>query len=282
MRRREGLSVERSHDAVSNQPRAARCRDVSRDGAIGLRNFVFGAGIHPDAISYLSIVASVAADLFLEIERASWLPSSALCFCYFVFGATCSDAWSRCGGQGERARRNRERSAGRVSDVGHFHRRRAQRLDEFRFLDNGRPFSRLLTAYVACSVRRSECNANSAELMSKPWRMVALHIGAWLTSCGRTVSDEVLISRLTCPCRIVGCIETIVVRLKRIVAALQDRGWMSPQRAANPVFRAYFVIVLVSTFSRRRSARVRAFHFEKGHSTMFKTYGPGLYGRRSA
>jgi len=59
--------------------------------------------------------------------------------------------------------------------------------------------------------------------MSKPWRMVALSLGAWLEflSCrpfaGFTILDW------TCFIVIAGCVQTIVVRLKRITVALQDK-----------------------------------------------------------
>jgi hypothetical protein len=61
--------------------------------------------------------------------------------------------------------------------------------------------------------------------MSKPWRMVALHCGAWLTFFLAQQSFATLtILDWTCLVVIGGCIETIVVRLKHITAALQDKG----------------------------------------------------------
>jgi len=60
--------------------------------------------------------------------------------------------------------------------------------------------------------------------MSKPWRMVALSIGAWLTFfLGPQSSATLAILGWTCLLIIAGCVETIVVRLKRITAALQDK-----------------------------------------------------------
>jgi hypothetical protein len=60
--------------------------------------------------------------------------------------------------------------------------------------------------------------------MSKPWRMVALHGGAWLTFFLPPQSSATLtIFDWTCLVIIAGCVETIVVRLKRITAALQDK-----------------------------------------------------------
>jgi hypothetical protein len=55
--------------------------------------------------------------------------------------------------------------------------------------------------------------------MSKPWRMVALHAGAWCAfATGRA---DVL--DWTCLVIIGGCVQTIVVRLRRILHALRAK-----------------------------------------------------------
>jgi len=55
--------------------------------------------------------------------------------------------------------------------------------------------------------------------------MVALHIGAWLTFFLRGQSfTSLTILDWTCLVVIAGCVQTIVVRLKRIIAALQNKG----------------------------------------------------------
>jgi hypothetical protein len=54
--------------------------------------------------------------------------------------------------------------------------------------------------------------------------MVALSIGAWITFFfGPQSFSSFTILDWTCLVVIAGCIETIVVRLKRITAALQDK-----------------------------------------------------------
>jgi hypothetical protein len=60
--------------------------------------------------------------------------------------------------------------------------------------------------------------------MSKPWRMVALNLGAWFTFFLPPQSSANF-SFLDWACLVViaGCMETIVVRLKRINDALQDK-----------------------------------------------------------
>jgi len=61
-------------------------------------------------------------------------------------------------------------------------------------------------------------------MMSKPWRMVALSIGTWLTFflSQHSVAHFTILD-WTCFIIIAGCIETVVVRLKRITVALQDK-----------------------------------------------------------
>src|SRR5204863_2302858 len=82
----------------------------------------------------------------------------------------------------------------------------------------------VLAAYVGLFGQALGVQRQFGGIMSKPWRMVALHIGAWLTfflapqsSATFTVFDWI------CLIVIAGCTETIVVRLKRIIVSLQDR-----------------------------------------------------------
>ncbi len=81
----------------------------------------------------------------------------------------------------------------------------------------------VITAYVGLFGQALGAQRAFGGIMSKPWRMVALHAGAWLEflSCrpfaGFTILDW------TCFIVIAGCVQTIVVRLKRITVALQDK-----------------------------------------------------------
>lgn len=82
----------------------------------------------------------------------------------------------------------------------------------------------VLTAYVGLFGQAVGAKREFGGLMSKPWRMVTLGIGAWITfSRGPVPIQRFSILDITCLLVIAGCIETIVVRLKRITAALQDR-----------------------------------------------------------
>jgi len=77
----------------------------------------------------------------------------------------------------------------------------------------------VMTAYVGLFGQALGVRREFGGIMSKPWRMVALSIGSWLTFAGASLP----ILDLTCLVIILGGIETIVVRLKRIVAALQNQ-----------------------------------------------------------
>jgi hypothetical protein len=67
-------------------------------------------------------------------------------------------------------------------------------------------------------------------IMSKPWRMVALHIGAWITLVllllrasvapwrGLTILDW------TCMAIVIGCVQTIWVRLRHTLRLLAERS----------------------------------------------------------
>ena len=67
-------------------------------------------------------------------------------------------------------------------------------------------------------------------VMSKPWRMVALHIGAWMTlgyfwwKSGALFLGDFMILDWTCIVIIAGCLQTIALRLKRIMAALRAKS----------------------------------------------------------
>ena len=81
----------------------------------------------------------------------------------------------------------------------------------------------VLTAYVGLFGQALGVQREFGGMMSKPWRMVTLSAGAWLTFFVSGQYANLSILDWTCLIIIAGCIETIVVRLKRITAALQDK-----------------------------------------------------------
>ena len=81
----------------------------------------------------------------------------------------------------------------------------------------------VLAAYVGLFGQALGTQREFCGIMSKPWRMVALSIGAWLTFFLQQGPERFSVLDLTCVIITAGCIQTIVVRLKRITAALQDK-----------------------------------------------------------
>jgi phosphatidylglycerophosphate synthase len=87
----------------------------------------------------------------------------------------------------------------------------------------------LLTAYVGTLGQAVGVQREFSGLMSKPWRMVVLHIGAWITlgilwfGDGRIAFGNLTVLDWTLLAIVAGCIQTIVVRLLRIVAALKGQ-----------------------------------------------------------
>ncbi len=88
----------------------------------------------------------------------------------------------------------------------------------------------LLTAYVGMFGQAVGVQREFSGVMSKPWRMVTLHIGAWMTLAYVWASDGVLrfgsLTILDWACLIViaGCLQTMAIRLKRIMAALRAKS----------------------------------------------------------
>ena len=81
----------------------------------------------------------------------------------------------------------------------------------------------VVTAYVGLFGQALGVEREFGGIMSKPWRMVALSLGAWLEFLGYRPFAGFTILDWTCFIVIAGCVQTIVVRLKRITVALQDK-----------------------------------------------------------
>jgi hypothetical protein len=83
----------------------------------------------------------------------------------------------------------------------------------------------LLTAYVGMLGQAVGVQREFSGIMSKPWRMVALHVGAWITFVRVSVPIyRFTILDLTCLLIVAGCLQTIALRLKRIMAALRAQS----------------------------------------------------------
>lgn len=86
----------------------------------------------------------------------------------------------------------------------------------------------LLTAYVGMFGQAVGVQREFSGIMSKPWRMVTLHAGAWITlACLWWNSGSIRFASLTvldwaCVIVVAGCAQTMIIRLKRIMAALRS------------------------------------------------------------
>jgi len=84
----------------------------------------------------------------------------------------------------------------------------------------------LLTAYVGVFGQAIGVGRQFGGVMSKPWRMLVLGIGSWVTfavSSSFESMQYLTIFDWCCIIIIAGCIQTIVVRLQRIICLLQNK-----------------------------------------------------------
>lgn len=197
---------------------------VFRRTADAATRFCVRSGIHPDAISYLSIVAAViAAVCFWESGEARWLLIIAPLFCYLRLWFNMLDgmvavAANKAGRRGEILNDLPDRVSDVIIFIGVAHSGWMHPLNGY-----WAAIFAVLTAYVGLFGQALGVQREFGGMMAKPWRMVALSIGAWLTFLLQRQPERFSILDLTCVIVIAGCIQTVVVRLKRITAALQDK-----------------------------------------------------------
>lgn len=212
---------------TSRRPIAAGFR---RTAAAATR-FCVRVGIHPDAISYLSMVAALAAALcFWKSGEMRWLLIVAPLFCYLRLWFNMLDgmvavAAGKASPRGEILNDLPDRLSDVIIFAGVAHSGLMNPIFGY-----WAAISAVLTAYVGLFGQALGVQREFGGIMSKPWRMVALHIGAWLTFVvGRSSGSWIqsiggfTIFDWICFVIIAGCVQTIVVRLKRIMRRLQDR-----------------------------------------------------------
>jgi phosphatidylglycerophosphate synthase len=210
-----------AYEPTSRRPLAAVFRQTG-DAAMRL---CVRHEIHPDAISYLSIVAAlIAAVCFWKSGARRWLLVIAPLFCYLRLWFNMLDGMVAFGA-GKASRRGEILNdlPDRISDIVIFVGVAYSGLMN-PLIGYWAAISALLTSYVGLFGQALGVQREFGGMMSKPWRMVTLHAGAWLTFFFAPQSSGTLtILDWTCLVVITGCVETIVVRLKRITAALQDK-----------------------------------------------------------
>lgn len=205
--------------------------DVFRRTAHGTTAACVRWGVHPDAVSYLSVVAAAAAALcFWQAARHPWLLLVGPLFCYARLWCNMLDGMVAL-------------AAGKASWRGEILNDLPDRISDV-VIFTGVAYSQLnaaasgywaallavLTAYVGLFGQAVGVQREFSGWMSKPWRMVTLHGGAWITFAlmrwnhgaiawgGWTVLDW------TCVVIVAGCGQTIWVRLARIMRALRAKS----------------------------------------------------------
>ena len=199
--------------------------EIFRRTANAATRFCVHYGIHPDAISYLSILAAiVAAICFWKSGQIRWLLIVAPLFSFLRLWFNMLDgmiavAANKASRRGEILNDLPDRISDIVIFVGVAH---SGLMNPF--IGYWTAIFAVLTAYVGLFGQALGVQREFGGIMSKPWRMVTLSIGAWITFFSDTISFErFTVLDWTCLIVILGCIETIVVRLKRITAGLQDK-----------------------------------------------------------
>ena len=182
--------------------------------------------IHPDAVSYASIVAAgLAALCFWQAAQFPWLLLVGPLFCYVRLWLNMLDgmvalASGKASLRGEILNDLPDRFSDVLIFVGVAHSGLCAPISGY-----WAAILALLTAYVGTLGQAVGVQREFSGLMSKPWRMVMLHLGAWATFAalqfrGDAQWGALTILDWTCVLVIVGCVQTIALRLHRIFKAL--------------------------------------------------------------
>lgn len=210
------------HASVAYQPAWRRpIANAFRSTARGAVSWCVRRHIHPDVISYLSIVASaIAAVLFWQSSWSPWFLFVAPAFCYVRLWLNMLDgmvalASGRATPRGEILNDLPDRISDVLIFAGVAHSGLATPS-----LAYWTAIFALLTAYVGTLGQAVGVQREFSGVMSKPWRMVVLHAGAW----SALATGRVAVIDWTCIVIIAGCIQTVAIRLRRILIALHAKA----------------------------------------------------------
>ena len=214
------------------QPTSRRpIAEVFRLTAHGATRLCVRAGIHPDAISYASMVFALAAAVaFWRSGTQTWLLLLGPVFCYLRLWCNMLDgmvalASRKASWRGEILNDLPDRISDVLIFVGLAHSGWMTPV-----LAYWAAMFVLVTAYVGVLGQAVGAQREFGGLMSKPWRMVTVHIGAWATAAclwwnaGKIRFGGLTILDWTCVIVILGCAQTIIIRLGRTMAALRARS----------------------------------------------------------
>jgi phosphatidylglycerophosphate synthase len=212
------------------QPTSRRpIADVFRKTAYVAVRLCVRLDVHPDVISYLSIVASaIAAICFWKAASRPWLLIAGPALCYLRLWFNMLDGMvALASGKASWRGEILNDLPDRISDVLVF----AGVARSGLCCPSGAYWAAifaLLTAYGGMLGQAVGVQREFSGIMAKPWRMVTLSIGSLVTfglmSAGKRASvGGATIFDWTCLVVIAGCMQTIWVRLARIMRALRDK-----------------------------------------------------------
>lgn len=215
------------YEPTSRRPIA----EAFRRTAQGATRLCLRLAVHPDAISYLSIIAAaLAAACFWKSGQNLWLLFLAPLFCYVRLWCNMLDGMvALASGKASWRGEILNDLPDRVSDVLIF----AGAAHSGWMNPNigyWAAIFALLTAYAGMFGQAVGVQREFSGWMSKPWRMVTLHAGAWSTlACLWWNDGSIRFASLTvldwaCLIVIAGCLQTMVIRLRRIMAALRAKS----------------------------------------------------------
>lgn len=217
--------------AANYQPTSRRpIADTFRQTANWCVRLCVRWNVHPDTVSYMSIVASAgAAVCFWQAKSYPWLLLLGPLLCYLRLWFNMLDgmvalASGKASPRGEIVNELPDRVSDVMIFVGVAHSGLCAPLSGYWVA-----IFALFVAYVGMLGQAVGVQREFSGVMSKPWRMVVLHIGAWITlgliwwSDGMIEWRGLTVLDWTHSVIILGCCQTISVRLSRIVQALKAK-----------------------------------------------------------
>jgi phosphatidylglycerophosphate synthase len=217
------------YQSTSRRPIA----QMFRRTADGATNLCVRLDVPADAISYSSILLTLIASLcFWKSGGNAWLLIIAPLFCYLRLWFNMLDgmvavAAGKASARGEIVNDLPDRISDVIIFAGVAHSGLMNPV-----IGYWTAILSLFAAYVGLFGQALGRQREFGGIMSKPWRMVALSLGAWMMFVylwwsnelmGRTESVPAILD-WTCLVIIAGCLQTIIVRLKRIMRGLENRA----------------------------------------------------------
>lgn len=192
--------------------------------------FCVRTGIHPDTVSYASIVASLGAAIcFVLASSSPVLLFIAPAFCYLRLWFNMLDGMvALASGKASLHGEIVNEFPDRISDILIFGSVALSSIcrPDLAWLS---AIAAVFIAYTGVLGQAVGVQREFSGVMSKPWRMVALHIGAWaMLAPGATTLPSPFATPLTAMdwtliLVLLGSIQTIYLRLRRILLALEKK-----------------------------------------------------------